>query len=99
MTHVLHLKKNGSGMSSRTACGRNILRTPCSLPWEGFKAESGNQCAKCAASKFAAFMTKHDAKAAPAGEFGDWIPESPDAWKAADDALIAAHRARVARLA
>jgi hypothetical protein len=33
----MHLNKSGSGMALRTACGRNILSTPMSCDWEGFK--------------------------------------------------------------
>lgn len=32
-----------------------------------------------------------------ASEFGEWEPEAPDAWKAQDDACVAAARARKAR--
>jgi len=96
MTHQTHLKKSGSGMSSRTACGRNILRTPMSLNWAGFSAlPAGERCAKCNESKLAAFLIKQAAK--QADDFGAWEPVAdPDAWKRADDALIAAHRARTA---
>lgn len=84
MSLQMHLNKSGSGMASRTACGRNILRTPLSTNWEGFKNET-NQCEKCAASKLFAFLTRRDADA--------WEPVADqDAWKAADDALIAASR-------
>ena len=62
---VVHLNKNGSGMASRTACGRNILRTPLSTNWEEFKTEP-HQCAKCAASKQFEVNTKMDAKKAEA---------------------------------
>jgi len=48
-------------MTSRTACGRNILRTPMSGNWSEFKADQ-YQCAKCAASKQADFFTRLDAK-------------------------------------
>jgi len=58
---VMHLNKYGSGMTSRTACGRNILRTPMSGTWSEFKADQ-YQCAKCAASKQADFFTRIDAK-------------------------------------
>ena len=52
---AMHLHRSGSGMSSRTACGRNILRTPLSCCWAGFKAlPVAQQCEKCAASKQAA---------------------------------------------
>lgn len=39
-------------MAAHTACGRNILRTPMSCNWEGFKATpKDQQCVKCAGSK------------------------------------------------
>ena len=46
------------------------------------------QCAKCAASKQADLNARRDA------DF--WVPENPEAWKQADDACFAAHRAKVA---
>jgi len=59
----MHLDKSGSGMAARTACGRNILRTPLSVNWEEFKAlPEDHQCAKCAASKQADLNRRHDAK-------------------------------------
>ena len=92
MTHQMHLNKSGSGMASRTACGRNILRTPMSLAWAGFKlTPRDQQCELCACSKYAAVNTKSDERKA----FGDWEPvDNPDAWKAQDDALLAAYRAK-----
>ena len=48
----MHLNRGPAGMASRTACGRNILRTPMSTDWAGFTGElEANRCAKCAASK------------------------------------------------
>jgi hypothetical protein len=48
----VHLNKGGPGMASRTACGRNILRTPISTNWVGFLAEPvAYKCIKCATSK------------------------------------------------
>jgi hypothetical protein len=59
-----------------------------STAWEGFKTET-DRCEKCETSKLFAFLTRKDLE--------KWEPvEDPEAWKAADDALIAAHRARVA---
>lgn len=56
---MMHLDKNGGGMSAKTACGRNILRTPMSTDWKGFTGEkSEDQCAKCAASKYAEFLKR-----------------------------------------
>lgn len=83
MSFQMHLKKTGSGMASMTACGRNILRTHMSMDWAGFKKESDQwQCQKCVDSKLFSFLTRKDADA--------WQPvEDPDAWKKADDALIA----------
>lgn len=85
MTLVTHLNKSGSGMASKTACGRNILRTPISTNWEEFKSDA-HQCEKCAASRQAELNAKADAN--------KWVPETdPNAWKARDAALIAAKRA------
>ncbi len=62
----MHLNKSGSGMASKTACGRNVLRTPMSTNWENFKNQpEGHQCEKCAASKQAALNAKMDAKKSP----------------------------------
>ena len=48
----MHLNKSGSGMAARTACGRNVIRTPLSANWAEFKnLPADQQCAKCAASK------------------------------------------------
>ncbi len=85
--HVLHLNKSGSGMASRTACGRNILRTPMSAKWADFKNDP-QQCAKCAASAQAILNAKNDAK-------NDWVPaDDPNAWIAQDAAALAAKRAK-----
>ena len=55
----MHLDKNGTGMTSRTACGRNILRTPMSAKWAEFKQEKPeHQCDKCANSAHAAFYAR-----------------------------------------
>ena len=88
--HQMHLNKSGSGMASKTACGRNILRTPLSTNFEEFKNEK-HQCTKCAESKFFAFLTKQDAKKEQTS-IDAWEPEADDAWIKADDALIAAKK-------
>lgn len=86
MTRQMHLHSTGSGMASKTACGRNILRTPMSTNYAGFKTET-ERCAKCEQSKLFAFLARKDQD--------EWVPvANQDAWKAADDALIAAHKAR-----
>jgi hypothetical protein len=63
MSRVMHLNKSGSGFTSRTACGRNILRTPMSTDWENFKMESFiHRCIKCNSSKQFELNTKADSK-------------------------------------
>lgn len=55
----MHLNKSGSGMASKTACGRNLLRTPMSTGWAEFKTERPeHQCDKCAASAQAALNAR-----------------------------------------
>jgi hypothetical protein len=84
--HQMHLHKSGAGMSSRTACGRNTMRTPLSCGWEGFKlTPQEQQCERCASSKQAELNQRRDLDA--------WVPESPDAWKIADDKLVASRKA------
>jgi hypothetical protein len=52
MAYQMHLNKGPSGMASKTACGRNILRTPMSANWVEFNLEPENQkCEKCKNSK------------------------------------------------
>jgi len=49
---VTHLNKSGTGWTSKTACGRNMLRTPISVNWSDFKQEPVQfRCVKCASSK------------------------------------------------
>lgn len=99
----LHLNKSGSGMASKTACGRNILRTPLSANWEDFKAEPAEQqCVKCKESKQAALNAKVDAKKTVAAPLVDdnggteWIAIPAEETAARDAELIAAHRAKKA---
>jgi hypothetical protein len=55
----LHLNKSGVGMTSKTACGRNILRTPISAAWAEFNAAPEHKkCEKCANSKQAALNSR-----------------------------------------
>lgn len=62
MSRVTHLDKSGAGMAARTACGRNILRTPISSNWAGFLATpAALRCVKCAASKQAEFNARSSA--------------------------------------
>jgi hypothetical protein len=58
---VMHLDKSGSGWSSKTACGRNMLRTPMSTNWSDFKQEPVQyRCIKCSSSKQFEVNTKMD---------------------------------------
>lgn len=78
MNHVTHFYINGA-----PACRPNSAHF-----WgnngvstaEAFDA-AHDACAKCAATKTVKFIMAKS-----------WIPENPDAWKIADDALIAARR-------
>lgn len=99
MARQIHLNKSGSGFASKTACGRNLLRTPMSTDWAGFRAEGQQcRCVKCDESKFAEFHRKQDAKQEGRDDWKPdldaWVPvDDPDAWKKADDALFAGRRA------
>jgi hypothetical protein len=63
MSHQMHLNKSGSGFTSRTACGRNILRTPMSTDWENFKMEAkAYRCIKCETSKQFEVNARMDAR-------------------------------------
>jgi uncharacterized protein YebE (UPF0316 family) len=58
---VTHLNKSGYGMASKTACGRNVLRTPMSVNWTEFKQEPIQyRCVKCVDSKQFEVNTKMD---------------------------------------
>lgn len=60
---VTHLNKSGTGFTSKTACGRGLLRTPMSVNWAEFKAEPTQyRCIKCAASKQFEVNTRMDSK-------------------------------------
>jgi hypothetical protein len=63
MSRQMHLNKGGNGWASKTACGRNMLRTPMSMNWSDFKKEDPQyRCIKCASSKQFEFNTKMDAR-------------------------------------
>lgn len=65
MALQLHLDKGPKGMAARTACGRNILRTPLSTDWENFKMEAFRyRCIKCVASKQFEVNSKMDVRKA-----------------------------------
>jgi hypothetical protein len=60
---VTHLNKSGTGFTSKTACGRGLLRTPISVNWTEFKAEPVEyRCFKCATSKQFEVNERMDAK-------------------------------------
>jgi hypothetical protein len=60
---VTHLNKGGAGWASKTACGRNLLRTPMSANWSEFKNMPNEyRCVKCVASKQFSFNVKVDAR-------------------------------------
>ena len=65
MTRQMHLNKSGSGMTSKTACGRNILRTPMSTDWADFLTEPVQfRCIKCNNSKQFEVNARADARKA-----------------------------------
>ena len=75
---VTHLNKSGFGMASKTACGRNILRTPISVNWAGFKQEPTEyRCIKCVSSKQFELNAKMDAKKANS-VFANNAPYNPE---------------------
>lgn len=60
---VLHLNKSGSGLASKTACGRSAVNTPMSANWTEYKAAPvAHRCARCEASKQAELNRKRDAE-------------------------------------
>ena len=65
MSYQMHLNKGGSGWTSKTACGRNMIRTPMSMNWEDFKKEVPQyQCIKCVLSKQFEVNAKMDVRKA-----------------------------------
>lgn len=56
---VIHLNRSGSGIASKTACGRSIYNTPFSGDWEDFRnTTTFVQCEKCAASAYAKYQER-----------------------------------------
>jgi len=77
----MHLNKSGTGLGAKTACGRNLLRTPMSCAWAQFKATPvEQQCSKCADSKHVAVRNRMD------------LTNSTPAELAEDDAIERFHR-------
>lgn len=59
MSRQMHLDKGPVGMASRTACGRNILRTPMSTNWAEFQTEPVQfRCIRCNTSAQAEFLRR-----------------------------------------
>ena len=60
-TLMMHLNKNSSvnGWASKSACGRNLLRTNLSVNWNEFlNTPQEHRCDKCSNSKQAALNAK-----------------------------------------
>lgn len=102
MALSMHLHTTGSGMAVKTACGRNILRTPMSTGFSEFLT-SEQPCDKCKASKtFSVLLRKHNAALANAQaeqeDMGEWeaIPDSETI--KADKALIKGKQSSLQRL-
>lgn len=93
MAHKYHLEHTVTGGPT---CQRG--RSGGSLRGEHFtfgvaefmNADTALRCSRCENSSLFAFLKRQQEKEIIAS---DWEPEAPDAWKIADDALIAKHRA------
>lgn len=86
--HRMHFILNGAPVC-RPQSGFMYAQLGCKSITE-FDASS-ERCSRCDNHKKTAFCRKSAAKAAPVVDA--WEPEAPDAWKHADDALIAKRRA------
>jgi hypothetical protein len=88
--HLQHTVHGGptcqTGRSGAALRGEHITSK-----YSEFSAERSElQCERCRNSKLFAFLERQTIKAL----IEDWQPvDDPDAWKAADDAIIAKHRA------
>ena len=84
--HLRHTKHGGptcqTGRIGAALRGEHIT-----LKYSEFST-SNAQCGRCRSSSLFAFLERQEAK-----ELDAWIPEAPDAWIAADAALIAKRRA------
>lgn len=91
--HKLHCYK-GNGLTAQAACDRSIFRGPLGCKWSEYKElPLAQRCEACEKSKQVALNLRTDAAKAQA-EMDAWTPEAPDAWKTADDAIVAAHKAK-----
>jgi hypothetical protein len=89
--HLKHTTDSGP-TCQRGRIGGSLRGEHLTVSYSEFSALPVEQrCARCNSSKLFAFLERQTAKALA----GDWEPVAdPNAWKAADDAVIAAHRAR-----
>lgn len=88
--HLKHTANSGP-TCQRGRTGGALRGEHLTAPFAEFKAlPPARRCARCAASPLFAYLQRQEAKTATV----DWEPEAPDAWKAADDAVMAAHRAK-----
>jgi len=72
---AMHLIKSGSGMAVKSACGRNVLRLPMAVNWDGFKATAkAERCEKCDTSKQAALNLRNDMKNFEVQMSSGWEP-------------------------
>lgn len=94
MSHKEHLKHtaNSGPTCQRGRIGGSLRGEHFTVGYAEFSAlPVERRCARCNSSKLFAFLERQTAKALA----GDWEPaDDPNAWKAADDAVIAAHRAK-----
>lgn len=91
MTRKMHLKHSqfGGPTCQRGRVGGSLRGEHLSEGFDDFVERSEElQCARCVASPLFGFLQRQQAKS-----LAEWEPEAPDAWKAADDALVAARRA------
>jgi hypothetical protein len=55
----MHLQRSGEGKAARTACGRDILRTPMSVKWMTFVTLPDSQvCMRCRTSAYVKLLQR-----------------------------------------
>lgn len=87
-----HLKHTGNGgpTCQRGRMGGALRGEHFTTQYAEFKElPAERRCSRCASSPLFAYLQRQEAKTAAM----DWEPDASDAWKAADDAVMAAHRA------
>lgn len=86
--HLSHTDNSGP-TCQRGRFGGSLRGEHFTLNYSEFSAMPiDRRCSRCNNSKLFAFLERQTVKALT----GDWEPEAPDAWKIADDALIAKYR-------